>query len=84
MTTERRTDHMERFNRIEEKIDKLSARVCIHEDHHDYIAIAMAREARKESFHRAIIEKTMSSLIWSSIVGLGYLVWQGITSHWKW
>jgi hypothetical protein len=84
MTTERRTDQNERFNRIEEKIDKLASRVCIHEDHHDYIAKAMAREARKEEFREAVIQKTTISLIWSFLVGVGYLIWQGVTSHWKW
>jgi hypothetical protein len=81
---ERRKEHIEVFTRLEEKIDSLSKRVCVHEDHHEYIARVMAREARKESFQRAIIEKTTISLVWSFIVGIGYLIWQGITSHWKW
>ena len=81
---ERREAHLERFNRIEEKIDKLAERVSMHEDQHEYISKVMKREARKEKFREAIITKTTISLIWSFLVGIGYLIWQGVTSHWKW
>jgi hypothetical protein len=81
---ERRKTNEEVFLRLEEKIDDISRRVCVHQDHHEYIAKVMEREARKEAFHRAIIEKTTISLLWSFLVGVAYLCWQGITAHWKW
>ena len=83
MTTERRKEHIEVFTRLEEKIDILATRVCIHEDHHEYIAKVMEREARKEAFQRAVIEKTVVSLVWSAIVGFGILLWSGLKDHIK-
>jgi hypothetical protein len=74
---ERRKTNEEVFVRLEEKIDDISRRVCVHQDHHEYIAKVMEREARKEAFQKAIIEKTLASLLWSAIVGIGYLIWSG-------
>ena len=82
--TERRSIPSDRLAIIEKKIDKLTERDEIHDDHHEFIKKVMEREARKENLHRAIIEKTITSLLWSSFVSVGYLIWQGITSHWKW
>jgi hypothetical protein len=53
-------------------------------DQKEYVTMARKREARKEAFREAVIQKTSISLLWSALVGVGYLIWQGVTSHWKW
>lgn len=90
-TTERRTNQIEDFERLDQKIDLVAAEVSklaakISDDHpgqHEYIKKAMEREARRERLHQAIIEKTLTALVWSFIVGAGALFWQTIVDHWK-
>ena len=60
--------------------DKLS---LIHADHHKYIEALIKKEEQRIAFRQAIIEKTLSTLLWSMITGLGYLIWQGIKNYTK-
>jgi len=46
-----------------------------------YITLAMKREARRETFQTAVIQKTTISLIWAMIVGFGYLFWEVLKNH---
>jgi hypothetical protein len=91
MTTERRQEQLEDFHGLETKVDKLVSDVAVlaskfsdtHADQHEYIQKAMAREARREALHQAIIEKTFLALIWAFMVGFGKLIWDAISTHWK-
>lgn len=81
---ERRVDNMEHLLRIESKVDNLTQKLegvssiqASQLPDHEYIKIVMAREARKEKFQQAIIEKTTVALLWSFIVGAGSLIWLG-------
>jgi len=77
--------------RVENKIDKLEESVAVlgskltqdHEAEHEYIRRALAREARLEKLHMAIIEKTLTALLWSVLVGLAALLWQSFKDHLK-
>lgn len=52
----------------------------LHEDHHKFIQLVIEREEDKKKLRRAIIEKTLTSLIWSLIVFIAMAIWKGITS----
>ena len=39
-----------------------------------WVRLAIEAESRKIRFRDAVIEKTLGSLVWSAIVGFGYLV----------
>ena len=39
-----------------------------------WVRMAIQREAQSIELRRAIIEKSLGSLVWSAIVGLGYLL----------
>ena len=77
--------------RVEGKLDRLEETVAVlhsklteeHSIEHEYIKRALEREARKERLHMAIIEKTMTALFWSFLVGLGSLLWTTMKDHWK-
>jgi hypothetical protein len=51
--------------------------VDMSEEERDWVRMAIKREARREAFHDAVIQKTITSLIWAGIVGLGVLIWRG-------
>ena len=90
-TTERRTNQLEDFERLETKVDLIQDEVkdlartltTDHNLHHEYLRKVLEREARKEALHRAIIEKTLVALIWSALVGFGSLLYTTLASHWR-
>jgi hypothetical protein len=53
-----------------------------HTRHHEYIGVVIAREARREerreALRRAVIEKTLTGLIWAALVVTGTALWQYI------
>lgn len=48
------------------------------DDERRWVRLAIAREARREAFQRAVIEKTLASLIWTGLAVLGYALWEYI------
>lgn len=54
-----------------------------HEEEHQYIRLAMTREAKKSKLYDAIIEKSLASLAWSVLVGIGTAVFMYIKDHIK-
>lgn len=54
---------------------------CLHDsfvDYRPYLDMAIKRECRREKFQRAVIEKTIVTLAWSLLVGLGWLMYEGL------
>jgi hypothetical protein len=79
---DRRKEHAELLQQISISITELKERT-LSEEEKGYVLMAMKREARKEKFREAVIQKTTISLIWSAIVGTGILVWTGLKDHLK-
>ncbi len=48
-----------------------------------YLEMLMRREERRETFQRAVIEKTMTALLWAAVVAIGYALWDGGILHLK-
>lgn len=46
-----------------------------------WVKLAIQAESRKIMFRDAVIEKTMSGLVWSAIVGIGYLIVDFAKNH---
>ena len=44
------------------------------EEEQRWVRMAIQREAQSIELRRAIIEKSLGGLVWSAIVGLGYLL----------
>lgn len=50
----------------------------------EWVRLAIQKEVQTIAFRKAVIEKTMSALIWSAIIGIGYLILDGLKAHgWK-
>lgn len=47
------------------------------DDERQWVRLAIQREARIERFRSAVIEKTLTALIWAGIVGVAALIWRG-------
>lgn len=46
-----------------------------------WVQMAIKAQADRAALRKAIIEKSISSLIWSGIVGMGYILLEYLTNH---
>ena len=46
-----------------------------------WVRMAIQKEAQSIELRKAIIEKTLSALAWSAVVGFGYMILGWATSH---
>lgn len=46
-----------------------------------YVRMAIKREAQSIAFRNAIIEKSLTGLVWAAILGLGYVIKEWLNSH---
>lgn len=51
------------------------------DDERQWVRLAIEAEARKIKFRDAVIEKTLSGLVWAGLVGFGYIVIDFLKSH---
>lgn len=54
---------------------------CLAPDEQNWVRLAIAREARREKLQQAIIEKSLTGLVWAAVVGLGYLFLDFLKNH---
>lgn len=47
----------------------------------DWVRLAIAAEARKIKFRDAVIEKSLTGLVWSAILGFGYVLLDFLKTH---
>jgi chorismate mutase len=58
--------------------------ICLSEEEQQWVRMAIQREAQSIALRRAIIEKTLASLAWSAVVGLGLMFMSYLKDHgWK-
>lgn len=51
------------------------------EDELVWVRMAIKREAQSIALRQAIIEKSLSSLVWSGVVAIGYMFVQWVAAH---
>ncbi len=51
------------------------------EEERQWVRLAIAAEARKIKFRDAVIEKTLAGLMWSVVVGVGYVLLDFLKNH---
>ena len=54
---------------------------CLTDEEQQWVRMAIKDQADRAALRKAIIEKSLSSLIWSAIVGLGYLFIDYMKAH---
>jgi len=50
-------------------------------EQHQWVMLAIQREAQSIRLRQAIIEKTLAGLVWAAVVGLGVLVYHGAVDY---
>lgn len=51
------------------------------EEEHQWVKMAIQKEAQSIALRQAIIEKSLSSLVWSGIVGMGIVLLEYLRNH---
>ena len=51
------------------------------DEERQWVRLAIAAEARKIKFRDAVIEKTLTGLIWSGVLGIGYVFLDFFRNH---
>lgn len=51
------------------------------EEELQWVRMAIAAEAKKARFRDAVIEKSLTGLVWSGIVGFGYILIDFLKNH---
>jgi hypothetical protein len=62
-------------------INGASSPPVLSEEEQRWVRMAIQKEAQSIELRKAIIEKTLSGLAWSAVVGFGYMVLGWATSH---
>ena len=68
---------------ISEMVDKISTmnQKSLTEEELAWVRLAIAAEARKIKFRDAVIEKSLTGLVWSGILGFGYILLDFLKNH---
>lgn len=51
------------------------------EEEHQWVRLAIQKEAQSIKLRQAVIEKTLAGLAWSALVGLGYVFLDFFKNH---
>jgi len=71
----------ERKELITELMDQLKTVNSLTDDEQRWVRMAIEKEAQSIDLRKAIIEKTLTSLIWMIVVGIGYVFLDFLRDH---
>lgn len=80
MTPEERADLIARIAEALKEFHP-SQKPQLSEDELQWVKLAIEAEARKIRFRDAVIEKSMTGLVWSAIAGFGYILLDFFKNH---
>jgi hypothetical protein len=71
----------ERTELITELMVQLKAVNSLTDDEQRWVRMAIEREAQSITLRKAIIEKTLTALVWLSILGILSIFWEFLKDH---
>jgi hypothetical protein len=82
--SDRRIDEI--INQLPDRIEAAVGRAMaashqLTAEQHQWVLLAIQREAQSIRLRQAIIEKTLAGLVWAAVVGLGTLVYHGAVDY---
>jgi hypothetical protein len=54
---------------------------CLSEEEQRWVRLAIEAQAKRIRFRDAVIEKSLAGLVWSGLVGIGYLIVDYLRAH---
>ena len=77
----RNTRHDQLVSSIIDAIREQYTPACLNEDEQHWVRMAIKDQANRAALRKAVIEKSLAGLVWSAIVGLGYLFLDYLRAH---
>jgi len=71
----------DRAQLIDDITHAIKGATTLTEDEHRWVKMAIQKEAQAIELRRAIIEKTLTGLVWFALVGLGSAIVSWATQH---
>lgn len=62
-------------------IKATEATTALTKEEQEWVRLAIQKEAQSIKLRQAVIEKTLSSLLWSALVGAGYIIVEFLKNH---
>jgi hypothetical protein len=84
--TERRIDQLrdEIPDMVHKAVQQAMAGYLLSEEERMWVKLAIKKEAQSISLRQAIIEKSLTGLVWAAIAGLGVVMFEYLKAHgWK-
>lgn len=84
--TERRVDgmHDEMRRLVKEAVEEGLDSKLLSADERMWVRMAIKREAQSIAFRQAVIEKSITGLVWLAILGIGSILYEWLQAHgWK-
>lgn len=54
---------------------------CLSDEEQEWVRVSIAAQARRIKFRDAVIEKSLAGLVWSAVVGVGYVFLEYLRSR---
>lgn len=70
----------ELLDRMDKVISTYESHSVEHSEEHQWVKLAIKKEAQSIAVRQAIIEKSLASLVWSGLAFIGLLVWNYVIS----
>lgn len=78
-------DNQIKLDEIVKKLDEVIQHFAevkdAHAAEHEWVKLAIQKEAQTIALRRAIIEKTLGGLVWAAIVGFGIIILSYFENH---
>lgn len=71
----------ERAQFIADVAAAIKAAPVLTEEEQQWVRLAIQKEAQSIKLRQAVIEKTLAGLVWSAVVGLGYVFLEFFKNH---
>lgn len=66
--------------KVSELVVKVDRLIRFLDSYEDGLRMVIAQEASRAALRKAVIEKSITALIWASLAGMGVLIWNGVTT----
>lgn len=79
----RHNDYQRQFSALECKIDRLITKAVtpLTDEEQRWVKLAIQKEAQSIKYRQAVIEKTLSGLVWMALLGFAYVLKEWAINH---
>lgn len=66
---------------VREVVTEVEAQRCLSQEEQEWVRKAIEAESRKIKFRDAVIEKSLTGLVWAALIFIGAAIWSYLKQH---